>query len=529
MGRASFACAVGAALSHQLLRDRKGPHFWRRCRHLAMVKRSRSPSAPPPKSVDGQTLTELGQQTLAVIEKVTQSRGDKGVWPAVKPGDLAAKFDKDPPDGPTDYGQILQKLEAKVFPGALSWQHPRFMAYYPSSSSVPAILSETVIASIGSVGLQWTSNPIGTELEVVIMDWVAKFLGIGPAFHHSSGVGGGIIQGTAGESMLNMMICARTRMHRRKNPKLSWEDAFYQDASSYVVYTSDQAHFSAEKACRLAGLRCRRVKATLDEADKNFTLRPSDVQDAIEKDRAAGLQPLALILTYGSTNTSGTDDVASFKQLAEEEKLWVHVDAAYAGAAWALEEFRKDAQAVSDVVTSVNMNGSKWFLCGFDSAFLWVRDRKLLLDVFSASDAFMADVEHTSIYNPEFKDWSVPLGRRFRSLRIWMVFEYFGTNGLCSYIRDAIDQASYLRERIEESPHYEQPVNTKYGLVCVRSTKGEEATKSLANHLQAQGYGIVPSKICGAEALRIALGGASTTKAIVEELWQEMVKFAESS
>lgn len=447
----------------------------------------------------------------------------------MKPGDLAAKFDKDPPDGPTDYGQILQKLESKVFPGALSWQHPRFMAYYPSSSSVPAILSETVIASIGSVGLQWTSNPIGTELEVVIMDWVAKFLGIGPAFHHSSGVGGGIIQGTAGESMLNMMICARTRMHRRKNPKLSWEDAFYQDASSYVVYTSDQAHFSAEKACRLAGLRCRRVKATLDEADKNFTLRPSDVQNAIEKDRAAGLQPLALILTYGSTNTSGTDDVASFKQLAEEEKLWVHVDAAYAGAAWSLEEFRKDAQAVSDVVTSVNMNGSKWFLCGFDSAFLWVRDRKLLLDVFSASDAFMADVEHTSIYNPEFKDWSVPLGRRFRSLRIWMVFEYFGTNGLRSYIRDAIDQASYLRQRIEESPHYEQPVNTKFGLVCVRSTKGEEATKALANHLQAQGYGIVPSKICGAEALRIALGGASTTKAIVEELWQEMVKFAESS
>lgn len=318
-------------------------------------------------------------------------------------------------------------------------------------------------------------------------------------------------------------------MHRRKNPKLSWEDAFYQDASSYVVYTSDQAHFSAEKACRLAGLRCRRVKATLDEADKNFTLRPSDVQNAIEKDRAAGLQPLALILTYGSTNTSGTDDVASFKQLAEEEKLWVHVDAAYAGAAWSLEEFRKDAQAVSDVVTSVNMNGSKWFLCGFDSAFLWVRDRKLLLDVFSASDAFMADVEHTSIYNPEFKDWSVPLGRRFRSLRIWMVFEYFGTNGLRSYIRDAIDQASYLRQRIEESPHYEQPVNTKFGLVCVRSTKGEEATKALANHLQAQGYGIVPSKICGAEALRIALGGASTTKAIVEELWQEMVKFAESS
>ncbi|OLP86631.1 Alpha-methyldopa hypersensitive protein [Symbiodinium microadriaticum] len=266
-----------------------------------MVKRSRSPSATPPsKSVDGQTLTEPGvfnrhcdedngvdeddvdnddgdgdgdcddedhvsidiptfvrTQVITMLSssdaQVTQSRGDKGVWPAVKPGDLAAKFDKDPPDGPTDYGQILQKLESKV----------------------------------------------------VIMDWVAKFLGIGPAFHHSSGVGGGIIQGTAGESMLPL--------------------------GTYLV----------------AGLR------------------NSDVQNAIEKDRAAGREEGSQReesekeTREGERDSekerSGTDDVASFKQLAEEEKLWVHVDAAYAGAAWSLE------------------------------------------DVFSASDAFMADVEHTCL------------------------------------------------------------------------------------------------------------------------------------
>lgn len=497
---------------------------WRRRRGLMGLRNSKEAAVAPPKKVEGETLVELGQQTLEAISRFTKSIPEKGVWKDVEPGQLAAEFQKDPPEGPTDYGQILQKLEKNIFPGALSWQHPQFMAYYPSASSVPAILSETVIASIGSVGLQWKSNPIGTELEVVVMDWVAKFLGLGPAFHHTSGVGGGIIQNTAGEAMLNMMICARTRMHRRLQPDLSWEDAFHQDSSSFAVYISDQAHFSVEKACRLAGLRCRRVPARLEG---NYSLHPSDVKEAMEKDRAAGLRPVALVLTYGSTNTSGTDDIAAFKDLAKEEDLWIHVDAAYAGAAWALDEFRKDSQAVSDVVTSVNMNGSKWFLCGFDSAFLWVRDRNLLLDVFSASGVFMAEVGETSIYNPEFKDWSVPLGRRFRALRIWMVFEYFGTSGVRSYIQQAIDQASWLRSKIEESPLFEQPVQTKFGLVCVRSVKGEETTQQLAKHLSDLGYGIAPSKICEKDALRIALGSAATTQAHVEQLWKDMVTFAE--
>ncbi|CAJ1439955.1 unnamed protein product [Effrenium voratum] len=480
--------------------------------------------AGPAKPVEPAVLRQLGQETLEAIARVTASVPTRGVWKDLEPGELAQQFETSAPEEPRDYGQILQKLEAQVFPGALSWQHPKFMAYYPSSTSVPAILAETVIASIGSVGLQWKSNPIGTELEVVVMDWVAKFLGIGPAFHHSSQVGGGIIQNTAGESMLNIMICARVRAHRRANPELSREEAFYQDSSKMVAYLSDQAHFSAEKACRLAGLRVRKVAARLEG---NYTLNPSDVKAAMEKDRAAGLQPTALILTYGSTNTSGCDDVKAFKDLAEDD-LWIHVDAAYAGAAWSLDQFRQDAQAVSEVVTSVNMNGSKWFLCGFDSAFLWVRDRKLLLDVFSASGVFMADVEDMSIYNPEFKDWSVPLGRRFRALRIWMVFEYFGTSGLKSYIRQAVDQASWLRSKIEESEHFEQPVQTVFGLVCLRSVHGDEVTRQLAAHLAAQGYGLAPTKIADRDALRVALGATSTTQADVEKLWSDMCEFAEA-
>lgn len=445
------------------------------------------------------------------------------LWPKVEAGKLASAFDREAPSTASPYKDILHKLETKVFPGVMSWQHPLFMTYYPSSSSVPAVLSELVVARLGSVGLQWASNPIATELEVVIMDWVAKFLGLGQAFHHSSGLGGGLIQNTAGDAMLNVMLSARVHAHRQMQPALAWEDAFHQDSSSFVVYMSDQVHFSALKATRLAGMRARQLPA--DRENGNFALQPSVLRRAMDEDLAQGLKPIALILTYGSTNTCGVDDPAAFRKFADE--LWIHVDAAYAGAAWALDEFKPVAQVVSEVATSVNVNGSKWFLCGFDSAFLWTRDRNLQLGAFSASASYLADVSESqeSIYNPEFKDWSVPLGRRFRALRVWMVFEYFGSSGLRSYLQKTIDQANWLRDCIQKHPAYEQPVLTQFGLVCMRCVT-DAATKELCNYLQQHGFGVMLSQLGGRPMLRVALGGSSTEQEHVEELWQHMLDFA---
>eukprot|EP00419_Tripos_fusus_P032689 CAMPEP_0172771182 /NCGR_PEP_ID=MMETSP1074-20121228/190132_1 /TAXON_ID=2916 /ORGANISM="Ceratium fusus, Strain PA161109" /LENGTH=460 /DNA_ID=CAMNT_0013607079 /DNA_START=131 /DNA_END=1511 /DNA_ORIENTATION=+ len=424
----------------------------------------------PMTSVDRETLQELGQQTLDMLGKYVGHLSELPVRAERKPGELAKQFPSSPPTTPTEFRRILAKVEEHVLPGITHWQHPRFMAYYPSSSSVPAILSETIIAALGVVGLQWSASPIATELEVVVMDWLAKMLGFDGAFLHRSGKGGGILQNTAGEAIANIMVCARVRKQREINPDAAWEEAFYADSSKLVVYMSNQTHFSGPKACRVAGMRVHTIPARL--TDGNFRLHPADLQAAINSDRAAGLVPCALQLNFGSTNTCGLDNAAEFEGIAAEERLWVHVDAAYAGPAWALEEFSADAAAVSRVATSVNVNGSKWFLCGFDSAFLWVRDRRLLIDVFAASDDFMAPAED-GIYNPEFKDWSIPLGRRFRALRIWTVIEYFGTDGIRSFLRAAIEQAQWLRDRVDAHPSFAQPVRTRLGMLCIRLAESD--------------------------------------------------------
>lgn len=478
----------------------------------------------PPFAPDPDTIRDLGMQTLELLCRHFGQLPDKPVKANVKPGELAAQFEQQAPTSGSPFQEILQKVEQRVLPGATHWQHPRFMAYYPASTSVPAVLAEAVIAAIGSVGLQWSANPIATELEVVVMDWLAQLLGLGGDFLHKSGKGGGLLQNTAGEAIANVMVCARVRKHRQLHPSMDWSESFYADSSKLVVYMSDQTHFSGPKACRVAGLRTHTVPARF--LDGNYRLHPDDLRKAIAEDKAAGLVPCALQLNYGSTNTCGCDRAEDFEAIAKEEDLWVHIDAAYAGPAWMLEEHRADAAAVARVATSVNANGSKWFLCGFDSAFLWVRDRKLLTSVFSATDIFMAAAE-SGIYNPEFKDWSVPLGRRFRSLRIWLVLEYFGTDGIKAYLRQSVEQANWLRAKLDAHPKFEQPARNKMGLICLRLKSGGTDTDELGSVLLAAGFLVYPSKIDGQPALRVALGGARTSQQDVEALWQEIRQFAE--
>mmetsp|Transcript_37090 Transcript_37090/g.69167 ORF Transcript_37090/g.69167 Transcript_37090/m.69167 type:complete len:768 (+) Transcript_37090:52-2355(+) len=489
------------------------------------LKNDSGPSMVTPEfsfTAEHETLVELGKQTLDALKNVPFT-SQHNVWPSVRPGDLAAKFEKEPPTHPKDFDEILGKMDTHVFPGVVSWQHPRFMAYYPCSASTPAILSELVVATIGSVGVQWASNPIGTELEVVVLDWVAKFLNLGKIFEHGSGKGGGLILGNSGEGMVNAMLCAKIRKHREMNREMAWEEAFHQDSSSFVAYTSDQAHYSAIKACRVAGLRVRILPAELD-ASGNLALKAASLQRAMDEDKKQGLVPVAAILTYGTTLTSGKDDLASFSDFAQE--LWVHVDAAYAGAAWCLEQFRADVGPLEGVATSVGVSGAKWFLCGFDTAFFWTKDSSLLTDVFSASGTYLAAPEEPCVYAPEFKDWAVPCGRRFRSLRVWAVFEYYGTARMRSYIQRSIDQAEWLRSRIVEHPAYNQPVTTEFGLVCVRSVRGEATTKALCRHLQGHGFGVLHSVIRNETALRIALGSSGTEQVDVESLWRCMEQFA---
>mmetsp|Transcript_17634 Transcript_17634/g.37750 ORF Transcript_17634/g.37750 Transcript_17634/m.37750 type:complete len:494 (+) Transcript_17634:835-2316(+) len=481
--------------------------------------------AGPPSAIEPEALQQYGKLTVDLLQRHFEGLPTKAIKPQASPGDFAKRFREKAPEQPTEFAELLKKIEEDVLPGVTHWQHPRFMAYYPSTTSLPAVLSETIVAALGSVGLQWSANPIATELEVLVMDWLTEMLGLGPAFLHTSGVGGGIIQNTAGEAMANIMVCARVRKHRSMQPDLPRDEAFYANSSKLVVYFSDQAHFSGPKACRVAGMRPRVIKAR--KIDGNYRLSAEDVQSAIQEDKANGLVPTVLFLTYGTTNTCSFDRPADFESIAREENLWVHVDAAYAGPAWMLPEFKKDSEAVGRIATSVNVGGAKWFLCGFDSCFLWVRDRRFLTDVHSATDIFMAP-GNDDIYSPEFKDWSIPLGRRFRALRIWMVIEYFGTDGIKAFLRRALDQADFLRGKIAEHPAYEVAIDSGLGLVCVRfaNENSTERVGDLSRHLQDAGFLCYPSQVEGKPMLRVALGGSATREDDVEGLWKEMNSFA---
>ena len=485
------------------------------------------PTAPsdfhPNFYLDPQGLRAAVLDAMEVLQTHFSQLQNTPVKPHREPGTVAAKFAEHAPDQPSDISTLLKIFQNNLLPAVTHWQHPRFFAYYPASTSIPAIVSELLIASLGSVGLQWSANPAATELECVIMDWLLDLLHApkDSAFRHMSKLGGGMIQNTAGEALAAIMVAARVNSHLHAGDKsgakneISLEDLYWQDSSSLVVYMSDQSHFSGPKAVRVAGMRLHKIPAQ-KLADGNYGITASQVRQAMEADRKIGLKPCAVQLNYGSTNTCGYDDLNSFRGFSDQEQVWLHVDAAYAGPALILPEFRERSLLMQEIATSFNFNGSKWFLCGVDSAFLYIKDRQLLKRVFAADGDSMARSDAEQIYNPEFKDWSVPLGRRFRALRIWMVLSYFGRQGLQEFLRKAIDQADSARRKIDASNLLKQIVKTDLGLVCFRLASDDQVENDLfikrVEELSDSGqkFLIYPSMIEGQNFLRLALGGVHT-------------------
>lgn len=496
-------------------------------------------------AMEPEKLKVYGNKTLEALERGLGQLASGPVRPHLKPGELAKLFPSDPPlqGRGKEFDKILEDVEEKILPGMTNWQHPNFLAFFPSATSIPAVLGELAMAATNQVGLQWQSNPIGTELEVIVMDWLTTMLHAPPdsPFRHTSGKGGGIIQNTAGETMAVAMIAARVCMQQKllrkrlglaadtKLTEEQREETFYADSSKLVVYQADQCHFSTVKAIRCAGMRCHKIRAEILPETGNYAITKAQVVAAMEEDRAKGLIPAGVILCHGYTNTAGSDLIAEFHNFFDEYDLWVHIDAAYAGTSLILEDMKECSLALQNACTSFNINGSKTFLCGFDSVFFFVRDRKLLMDVFSLTGSYLDnDKTHDTIYSPEFKDWAIPLGRRFRALRIWMVIEYFGVEGLREYLQDGRDQADWLRAQIEKSDFLSQPVRTDLKLVCLEA-KDKGQTKKLVDEMKkltndGEKFLILPSVFEARPIIRVAFGGANTTMDHAHKVWDLLVE-----
>lgn len=471
-----------------------------------------------------------GHRMIDWLASYLEGVESRAVSSGVEPGAVLAALPPAAPERGEPWDACWRDIEQTIVPALVHWQHPMFFGYFPCNTSYESILGELLSAGLGVNGFLWQTGPAITELEVRVTDWLAQALALpgGFTFAGSGGVGGaggGVIQGTASEAAVCAMLAARARALRGgANP------------ASLVAYASSQAHSSIVKAAMVCGLggegpRARERVRQID-VDPALAMRPAALRAAIERDQRAGLTPCFVCATVGTTSTGAIDpigDVASVIAGASSSgapPAWLHVDAAYAGAACICPEFRPILAGVEHA-DSLSVNPHKWLLTNFDCSTFWTRDRASLLDALSITPAYLKNAASESGRVIDYRDWHVPLGRRFRALKLWLVLRSQGIEGLRAYIREHVRLAGLFESMVRGDPRFELPTPRSLGLVCFRLREGDGPTRALVDALNASGRILltrtsVPTGPGGAmqDVARLALGATSVEERHVREAWR---------
>lgn len=424
-------------------------------------------------------------------------------------GDIAALMPESAPEQPETFDALVADLDRVVMPGITHWQSPNWFAYFPANTSPPSILAEFVAAGLGVQGMLWSTSPAATEVESRVLDWLVDMLAL-PDSWKSTGVGGGVIQMSASDATHAALVVAR---HRRR------DDAF---ASDMVVYVSDQAHSSIEKGCTVAGIgHCRKVAT-----DSAFALDVSRLESQIVEDLDAGLLPIAVVSAVGTTATTAVDPVRKIDAIAKRHAMWHHVDAAYAGTAMVCPEFRSLQDGV-ELVDSYTFNPHKWMMVNFDCNVLWVADRTPLIDTMSILPPYLRNEASDSGAVIDYRDWHVPLGRRFRALKLWWVIRSYGVEGIRSFVRSHVQLADDFASRIEADDRFELIAPHPFALVSFVHTDGSDATRELAAALNDSGdVAVTPSVIGDRWFIRVSIGQTYTERSHVDRLWELIDRLA---
>jgi aromatic-L-amino-acid/L-tryptophan decarboxylase len=338
----------------------------------------------------------------------------------------------------------FSKISTGLSPGLTHWQSPGWFAYFPANVSFPAILGDLVSAGLGQQGMLWQTSPATTEIESHVLDWLVDLMGL-PQRWKTTESGGGVLQMSASDSTHTAIVVARS-LHPDVEP------------SRMVAYTSNQAHSSIEKGANVAGVGHVR----LIDVDEQMAMRSDSLAQAIETDIAAGLVPIFVCGTVGTTGTTAVDPLRLIGEIAGEHRLWFHVDAAYAGSAMVCEEFRHHLEGV-ELADSYTFNPHKWMLTNFDCSVFWVADRTPLIDAMAIVPPYLRNTASDSGQVIDYRDWHVPLGRRFRALKLWFVLRHYGAEGLRRYIREHVRLAQALADRIDSHPKLETIAPTPSG------------------------------------------------------------------
>lgn len=447
------------------------------------------------------------------IADYLESIESRPVLSRVKPGEIRAKLPAHAPETGEPFADLLRDVEEIILPGVTHWQHPSFFAYFPANSSPPSILGELLSAGLGVQGMLWATSPACTELETHLLDWMVELLGL-PERFRSGTAGGGVIQDTASSATLCALLAAR---ERATGFAVNERGVNAPGIPELVAYTSTQAHSSVEKAMTIAGLgRAQLRKIDVDESSQ---MRADLLAEAIASDQAAGRLPFFVTATVGTTSTGAVDPVQAIGEICARHAIWLHVDAAHLGSAALCPEFRAIHDGLEHA-DSYCFNPHKWMLVNFDCDCFWVADRSALIRTLSVLPEYLRNQATESGAVIDYRDWHVPLGRRFRALKLWFVLRSYGAEGLREHIRRHVALASDFAARVRGDDRFVLAAPPALGLVCFRHRDGDEATEALMKRLNESGaLYLTHTRLDGRFVLRLSVGGTWTEARHVEDAW----------
>ncbi len=430
----------------------------------------------------------------------------------VQPGQIRAALPAEPPLHGEPFDAMLADVDRLILPGITHWQSPNFFAYFPANASGPSILGDLLSSGLGVQGMLWATSPACTELETHVLDWLADMLAL-PAQFKSSGPGGGVIQDTASSAALCALLAARERATQFQANERGADGRL-------VAYASTQTHSSIEKAVKIAGLGRRNLR--LIAVDDRFALRPDALAWQIAEDRAAGLTPCFVCATVGTTSSNAMDPLPEIGRICRAENLWLHVDAAMAGAAALCPEFRH-FQAGLELADSYAFNPHKWLFTNFDCDCFYVADRAALIRTLSILPEYLRNQATESGAVIDYRDWHVQLGRRFRALKLWFVIRHYGVEGLRHHVRRHVELARNFARWVQASEDFELAAPAPLNLVCFRHRRGDAFNRALLDRLNRSGaLYLTHAVLDGKFTLRFCVGQTWTEARHIEQAWQRI-------
>jgi aromatic-L-amino-acid decarboxylase len=462
--------------------------------------------------MDPEEFRERGHEIVDWIADYYKRIESFPVLSQAQPGEIRASLPAEAPQRGEDFETILGDFEKLILPGVTHWQSPNFFAYFPSNTSGPSILGDLLSSGVGVQGMLWATSPACTELETLLLDWLVPGLGL-PEKFLSTKSGGGVIQDTASSATLCALLAARERATNFQSNQAGVP-------GKLCAYTSTQAHSATEKAIRIAGVG--RDSLRLIPTDDKFAMDANALARAMETDGNSGLTPFFVCATVGTTSSNAIDPLPEIGPICEKFGAWLHVDSAMSGTAALCPEFRfiHDGMEYAD---SYCFNPHKWMFTNFDCDCFYVADRAALIRTMSILPEFLRNQATESGAVIDYRDWQIPLGRRFRSLKLWFVLRHYGIEGLQFHVREHVRLAQQFAGWVREDERLELAAPAPLNLVCFRLKSGDQANQRLMDALNRSGdLYLTHTRLNDRMALRLCVGQTNTTERHVRNAWRRI-------